>query len=54
MQEEEREREYWRRLADEGLWVPAPRERRPGAPVPFEPVEVSGKPLSREIIEARR
>lgn len=50
----EREREYRRRLEKEGLLLAAPRDEAPTDPPPFEPIEVRGKPLSREIIEARR
>lgn len=54
MDEKEREREFYRRLQEQGLWISRAENPEPAAPLPFEPVEVRGKPISQQIIEDRR
>lgn len=55
MDEKEREREFYRRLQEDGLWTPRAQDQRPpGEQTPFEPIKIKGKPLSHMIIEARR
>jgi len=46
-----REAEFYRRLQEQGLWIP--RTEQPPPPMSFEPVKVEGKPVSQEIIDDR-
>jgi hypothetical protein len=48
----ETERAYWQRLIDLGLIKEV--RPRPTAEQPFEPVRVTGAPISQTIIEERR
>jgi hypothetical protein len=47
-----REAEFYRRLQEQGLWIP--RTEQPPPAAPFEPVRVKGKPVSQDIIDDRQ